>query len=129
MAAKNSDKGKSVKAIVLVDSYAWHETFGDARSPVNEASKGDEITVSADEFERGSNTTPMGLAKKDSKEHRRFLAGPVPTEAAKLTELSDDELRAIASMRGTEDVDDLNRDELLGAVLASPGGNERPQQP
>lgn len=120
-------KTGTVKALVTVDLYSYHETFGDTRSPVLEARRGDEIDVSKEEFDRGSNLTPMGLAKVDSKEARRFLAGPL-TNASKLADLSDDELRAVVSLRGVEGADDMVRDELLGVVLASPGGNERPQQ-
>ncbi len=57
----------SVQATVLLDSYRWHETYGDASSPVLEAAKGDKISVSADEFERGAAMTPPGLAKPSSK--------------------------------------------------------------
>lgn len=116
--AKN-DTG-NVNAVVTVGLYAWHEKCGDPTTPLNEARRGDEIAVSAEEFKRGSTMTPVGLVKKDSKEHRAFLAGPT-TDAAKLASLSDDELRAVATMRGADGADEMNRDELLAVVLASPG--------
>lgn len=50
-----------VKAVVLYTLYRWTDDDG-----VHEAHKGDEISVSADEFKRGSEMDPPALAKPGS---------------------------------------------------------------
>lgn len=112
--------GGKVEAVVLFDGYRYHEKTGDFDSPIVDAHKGDKITVSAAEFERG--VAMGGLAKAGDKDAQAPVE--VPSD---LSELSDAELQAIASSRGATNVDKLTRDELVGIVAASPGGNERPQ--
>lgn len=53
----------TVTAVVLLDTYRWHDECNDPTTPVNEADKGEKITVSADEFKRSQKMTPPGLAK------------------------------------------------------------------
>lgn len=118
--ASSSKSGGKVEAVVLFDGYRYHEKTGDFDSPIVDAHKGDKITVSAAEFERGSGLG--GLARADDKDAQTPVE--VPSD---LSDLSDAELQAIASAKGAENVDKLTRDELVGIVAASPGGNERPQ--
>ena len=58
--------GGTVTAVVLTDSYGWHDDHKDPTSPRNDAVKGEKITVSKAEFDRGSTTNPQGLAKAGS---------------------------------------------------------------
>jgi hypothetical protein len=114
----------NVKARVLLDDYSWHEKCNDPTTPMHTASKGDEITVSQAEFGRAQKMVPVGLAKASDKDTP--AVGDAPPVPSDLSELSDAELKAIASARGATDVGNMTRDELVGVVSASPGGNERP---
>lgn len=134
--SQQSSDTKTVKAIVLVDSYAYVRTDvefdGDGNRLVTRtrvavpevatagSAKGTEVEVSEAEFERGSSMTPPALAKAGSKEAKRFLGileeGP-PTGT--LNELSDDDLKAIVAARGANP-DDMSRDELIGFVGGTP---------
>lgn len=122
------DTGK-VKAVVLTHTYAYHEVSNDPTSRRIEvepatgtsSTRGVEVEVSDQEFERGSSTTPPSLAKAGSKEAKRFLgeAEPVdPTEG--YASLSDAELAAIVTHRNGNP-DGMNRDELIGFVAGTPG--------
>jgi len=68
----------AVTAIVLTDTYGWHDVSNDGTTPRNEAFKGDKISVSKDEFERGSTTKPPGLAKVGSDEAKDAAEGKTP---------------------------------------------------
>lgn len=123
MADKKSS-GTGVKARVLLDTYSWYEKFGDTSSQVNTASKDETIDVSADEFKRGENMVPAGLAKASDKDAR---AADQPLEIPKdLDETSDPDLRALAKQIGHDVDDDTSRDELVAMVAGAPG-HERPQ--
>jgi hypothetical protein len=121
--------GGTVKAVVLVDRYAYHEDSGDPSSKALEAdfaegttsAKGTEIEVSQEEFDRGSTMTPPALAKKGSKEAKRFL-GQLGEDLPDrdFAALSDDDLKAIVAARGGNP-DEMNRDELIGFVTGEPG--------
>lgn len=127
--AKEKDTG-TVKALVLVDTYAWREPIENTiptqfrRVEVEPdagttSAKGKEIEVTAEEFDRGSSMTPPALAKVGSKEAKRFL-GRDTLPDGKLTELSDDELATLVAARGGNP-EGMNRDELVGFVVGTPG--------
>ena len=77
MAAEKKTTG-TVDAVVVSDTYGWHETSSDPTTPRHDAVKGDKITVSKDEFERGSTTNPPGLAKVGSDEAKDAAEGKTP---------------------------------------------------
>lgn len=113
-----------MKARVLLDTYSYHEKVNDPSTPTHTASKGDEISVSQEEFDRGKNMVPTALAKASDTEAR---TADQPLELPNdLADASDDELRDAARQLGHDVDDDTTRDELVGMVAASPG-NERPQ--
>lgn len=117
----------TVAAIVLTSSYAWHETCNDPSTPRHDAAQGETITVSAAEFKRSQEMRPPGLAKKDSKEARAFLAGPVPANASSFAELSDAELRTIVKGRKVDGAGDMSRAELVAAVATSSSDEPAPE--
>lgn len=75
-------EAKTVKAVVLLDGYAYHEVSGDPTTkrfdvtpPAGTSSaKGVEIEVSQAEFDRGAAMTPPGLAKPRSDEAKAAAA-------------------------------------------------------
>lgn len=77
-------KTSTVKAVVVADSYAWHETANDPSTARHDAAKGETITVSTEEFERSQEMTPHGLAKPGSDEAKVAL-GELPAPAPPLT--------------------------------------------
>jgi len=119
----------SVKAVVLTDTYAYHEVSGDPRSrrvevdpvPGTTSTKGAEIEVSDQEFERASKMTPPALAKVGSKEAKQSLTDEETVDPkVGLSGLSDDELAAIITRRNGSP-DGMNRDEMIGFVAGTPG--------
>lgn len=130
--SSESDSGKTVKAVVLVDSYSWHEESNNPSSPrhdappldetgLNPSAKGVEIEVSAEEFERGSNMRPPALAKKgsDAAKHVNDADAAELPRGQAVSDLSDSDLKAIAVARGV-DVEGKTRDELVGLVVGTP---------
>lgn len=125
MAPKTTDTA-TVEARVLVDLYRWHDEHGNPDSPVNEASKGDTVTVSQAEYDRAQEMKPVGLAKASDK---TAPAASDPVEIPNdLSELSDKELLQLALQLRLDVDEKTSRDELVGAVAAAPGGYERPNQ-
>lgn len=124
--SSSSDSSGGVKARVLLDGYSWHDEFGNTDSPVHTASKGDEINVSQEEYDRAQDMVPRGLA--NASEDNPLAADDTPTIPSDLSELSDDELRTLAAQLRLNVDADATRDELVGAVAAAPGGYERPNQ-
>lgn len=75
----------TVDAIVLLDTYRWHDESNDPTTPVNEADRGEKIKVSAAEFKRGSEMTPPGLGKAGSKEAKDATSDEPPADEPELT--------------------------------------------
>ena len=75
----------NVDAVVLLDTYRWHDKSNDPTTPVNEADKGEKISVSAEEFKRGTEMTPPGLAKAGSKEAKAAASDEPDDEEPELT--------------------------------------------
>lgn len=77
-------KTSTVNAVVVSDSYSWHEESNDPTSERHDAAKGETITVSAAEFQRSQEMVPAGLAKVGSDEAKVAL-GELPEPDAPLT--------------------------------------------
>lgn len=70
MAKADEKTTGTVDAVVLLDSYSWHDDPRDPTSPRNDATKGEKVTVSAEEFDRAQDMTPQGLGKPGSDEEK-----------------------------------------------------------
>lgn len=79
MAKTDKPSSDTVDAVVLLDSYSWHDDPRDPTSPRNDAVKGDKVTVSAEEFDRAQAMTPQGLAKPGSDE-AKVATGDQPAD-------------------------------------------------
>jgi hypothetical protein len=113
-----------VQARVLLDSYDYYEECENPETPLHSASKGDVISVSKDEFDRGLNMVPQALAKASDKDAR---TADQPLDLPEnLDEVDEAELRRLAKQVGHDVDDDTTRDELVAMVAAAPG-KERPQ--
>lgn len=67
----------NVKAVVLVDLYRWQD--GDA---VSEAGKGEEISVSSDEYKRGDEADALAKPGSDAAKAAKKAASGAPAEPA-----------------------------------------------
>lgn len=83
--ATSPSSGGAVTAVVVSDSYAWHEVCNDPSTPRHDAAKGDKITVSAAEFERSQEMSPKALAKTGSDKAKAVEAGEEPADESPLT--------------------------------------------
>ena len=119
-------KTAKVRAVILADSYAYHEVSGDPSTPRIDVrppegkptAKGVEIEVSQKEFDRGAAMTPPALAKAGSKEAKTALQEPVEdTVASRFAGLTDADVAAVVEARG-EDAKGKSRNELLAILSA-----------
>lgn len=85
MAKSDKTSSGTVDAVVLLDTYSWHDDHRDPTSPRNDAEKGDTITVSAEEFERAQAMSPQGLAKPRSDEAKAATGDQPADEEPPLT--------------------------------------------
>lgn len=79
-ASRSSSSASTVEAVVLLDTYRWHDESNDPTTPVNEADKGEKIKVSAAEYKRGSTMTPPALAKTGSSEAKAVKSDEPPAD-------------------------------------------------
>lgn len=94
-AARTTPAVADVEAVVLLDTYSWHDDPRDPTSPRNDAVKGDTITVTGEEFDRAQDMNPQGLGKPKSDE-AKVAAGELDPPEPPLTKPDGDPVGEVA---------------------------------